>query len=131
MKTIVTMGLAILAVGYGGANGAQSTREADKAAEALAGRTAGTPVSCVNLRDLRGNRSLADGSLLFEGRGGLVYLNRPANGCPDLNAGRSLVTRTPSGQLCRGDIARVVDPTNGIEYGSCGLGEFVPYRRPN
>ncbi len=133
MKTIVTPGiaalLAILVAGCGGEEGVQSSRAADSAAEALAGRTAGAPVACVNLRDLRGNRSVGDGAILFEGPGGMVYVNRPAGGCPDLNAGRTLVTRTPSGRLCSGDIARVVDPVNGIEYGSCGLAEFVPYRR--
>ncbi|MDQ8756992.1 hypothetical protein RCO27_12210 [Sphingosinicella sp. LHD-64] len=129
MKTIATLGLALLAVGSAGAEGGQSSPEVDKAAEALAGRTAGTPVSCVNLRDLRGNRSIGDGAILFEGAGNIAYVNRPAGGCPDLGAGRTLVTRTPSGQLCRGDIARVVDLTSGVEYGSCGLGDFVPYSR--
>jgi hypothetical protein len=28
------------------------------------------------------------------------------------------------------DIATVFDPINRIEYGSCGLGDFVPYTRP-
>lgn len=131
MKTIVTLGFACLAAGCGGEGGVQSSRSADSAAEALAGRTAGPAISCVNLRDLRGNRSIGDGAILFEGPGGLVYVNRPAGGCPDLNTGRTLVTRTPSGRLCRGDIATVVDPVSQVDYGSCGLGEFVPYRRPS
>jgi hypothetical protein len=130
MKTIVTLGLACLAAGCTGEGGVQSSRAADSTADALAGRTAGAPVGCVNLRDLRGNRSIGDGAILFEGPGGLVYVNRPAGGCPDLNSGRTLVTRTPSGRLCSGDIATVVDPVSRVNYGSCGLGEFVPYRRP-
>lgn len=107
-----------------------SDREAARTASLLAGRTAGEPVSCVNLRDLRGNSSTGDGGILFESNNGTVYVNRPPGGCPDLRSYRTLVTRTLGTRLCSGDIARVVDPTNGIEYGACGLGEFVPYPRP-
>ena len=34
-----------------------------------------------------------------------------------------------TGQLNHRNIVTVFDPTSGIEYGSCGLGDFVPYRR--
>lgn len=95
----------------------------------LEGRVAGEPVTCVNMRELRGNRSTEDGAIIFEGSGGRIYVNSPPGGCPSLNFGRALVTRTPSTQLCRGDIARVVDTATGMEMGSCGLGEFVPYSR--
>ena len=99
-------------------------------ARELEGRTAGDPVACVEQRDIRGNRSVGDGVILFDGPSGIVYVNRPAAGCPSLNYGRALVTRTISTRLCRGDLARVFDPTSGIEYGGCSLGDFVPYRRP-
>jgi hypothetical protein len=107
-----------------------ATRSYARAEALLAGRTAGTPVSCVSQRLLRSNRSLQDGSILFEANNGIVYVNRPDAGCPDLNNGRILVTRTPSGQLCSGDIVTVREPSGGPEVGSCGLGEFVPYPRP-
>ena len=38
-------------------------------------------------------------------------------------------TRTPSGQLCRGDIAQAVDRTANFPAGSCSFGDFVPYTR--
>ena len=98
-------------------------------AEATRGRTAGEPVSCVNQRTLRGNRSAGEGAIIFDGPGNTLYVNRPPAGCPELNPGRALRTRTTSTQLCRGDIATVFDPVSGIEYGSCGLGDFTPYRR--
>ena len=97
--------------------------------EAVAGRTAGPPLACVPQRELRGNRSLGEDVILFEGPGDTVYVNRPSGGCARLDIGRALVTRTISSQLCRGDIATVVDPVNGIEWGACTLGDFVPYRR--
>jgi hypothetical protein len=97
--------------------------------EALAGRSEGPAVSCVNQRDLRGNRSIGEGVILFTGPGGTVYVNRPAAGCPRIDSGRTLLTRTSSTQLCRGDIVTVVEPMSGMQYGSCGLGDFTPYRR--
>ena len=89
---------------------------------------AGEPVSCVSTRSLQGNRSAGD-AIIFSGIGDRIWVNRPAGGCPELNSGRTLVTRTSSTQLCRGDIANVVDPVSGIGFGACGLGDFVPYRR--
>ena len=97
--------------------------------EALAGRTAGPAVSCVSQRNLRGSRSFGEGAILFQGTGGTVYVNRPPAGCPSLNFGRTLTTQTTGTQLCRGDIATVVDTSSGMTFGGCGLGDFVPYRR--
>lgn len=99
-------------------------------AEELRGRTADDPVSCVSQTSLGGgNRSVGEGVILFEGRSGRLYVNRPRGGCPVLGRDRALVTQSTSSQLCRGDIARVVDLFSNIDYGSCVLGEFTPYSR--
>lgn len=105
-------------------------RGAAELASALQGyQQSGPPVSCVQLRDLRGNRSAGD-AIIFEGQtSGTLYVNTPPGGCPSLDYGRALVTRTPAGQLCRGDIADVVDPVSHTNFGGCGLGDFVPYKR--
>jgi hypothetical protein len=130
MKQVVTLGLACLALGCAPAEPIESSAEAQAdVAEALAGRIAGPPVQCVELRDLRGNRSLDDDSILFEGRGDTVYVNRPPGGCASLRNGRALRTMTNMSRLCRGDIVTVFDTLSGTEYAGCGLGEFVPYRR--
>jgi hypothetical protein len=102
-----------------------------KLSAALAGfEQSGPPVSCVNLRDLRGNRSVGEGAIIFEGTSSAtLWVNQPAGGCPTLDFGRALVTHTTTTQLCRGDIADVVDPVAHIGYGGCGLGDFTPYRR--
>ncbi|HEV2079384.1 MAG TPA: hypothetical protein VGR19_05750 [Allosphingosinicella sp.] len=96
---------------------------------ALRGRTPGQPVSCVAQHNLRGSRSAGQGVILFEGRGDLVYVNRPPAGCPALDGSRTIVTRTPANQLCRGDTVTVIDLPSGTHYGACGLGDFTPYRR--
>lgn len=103
--------------------------EARIASELRDYEVSGPTVACVSQRDLEGNRSVGEGAILFESRGSGVYVNRPRAGCPELKFGRGLQTRTPITRLCEGDIARVVDFSTGMEYGSCGLGEFTPYRR--
>ncbi|HEX8574505.1 MAG TPA: hypothetical protein VF759_17320 [Allosphingosinicella sp.] len=89
----------------------------------------GPAESCVNLRTLRGNRSAGEGAIIFEGQGDRVWVNRPPAGCPALTYSRTLQTKTTTNQLCRGDIATVFDAVTGVHFGSCGLGEFTPYRR--
>ena len=90
----------------------------------------GPPTSCVPLRDLRGNKSVGEGAIIFEGTtSARLWVNRPSGGCPTLDFGRTLVTHTTTTQLCSGDIATVIDPVAHITYGGCGLGEFTPYRR--
>lgn len=130
MTRIMLMGaaLAVAACTPGTEHEIRTDRSA-QLASLLEGREAGAPVSCVNLRELRGNRSAGD-AIVFEGAGGTLYVNRPAGGCPSLDYGRTLVTRSSSGRLCAGDIARVVDPVSRTEFGACGLAEFTPWRRP-
>ena len=85
--------------------------------------------ACVSLRELRGNRSVGEGAIIFDGHGDRIWVNRPPAGCPSMNDFRALRTETTANQLCRGDIATVIDVGTGLHYGSCGLGEFTPYRR--
>jgi hypothetical protein len=97
---------------------------------ALVGRTEGKPVPCVDLFLMQGNHGYGEGTILFEGKSkNIVWLNHPPAGCPDLNPFRALRSRTPANHLCRGDIVTIFDPSSGVEYGSCGLGDFIPYRR--
>src|SRR3712207_2742554 len=63
--------------------------------EAVAGRVAGDPQPCVEMRRIRSSRALGDDAILFEGStSDLVYLNRPEGGCPGLRMGRSIRMRT-------------------------------------
>ena len=134
MKRLALATLALLTAGCtAAADDAPSDPSAiaqTRLAEELRGRVAGPPQSCVSTRLLRGNRSVGEDVIIFDGQSrNLIYVNRPPAGCPELDSGRALITRTPSTQLCRGDIATVADLVSGTEYGSCGLGDFTPYRR--
>lgn len=128
MRILLALSLTALAGCMSADEAAEMTPEArSELAAAIGDRVPEAPVACVNLRDLRGNRSVGD-AILFEGSGNTIFVNRAAD-CPALRSGLALSTRTPSARLCRGDIARVFDPITGVEYGSCGLGDFTPYRR--
>lgn len=133
MKTLLLLTCAgLAAAGCTMNEPAEADRTASEAAlsTALAGyEPDGPPVACVQMRELGGNKSAGD-AIVFSGNvGSRIWVNRPAGGCPDLNMGRALQTRTSQSQLCRGDIATVFDPVGGMTYGGCGLGDFQPYRR--
>ena len=134
MRNLLVITCAGLAAAACSMNGPADTRAAQTSAEQLSRALAnyqpdGPPVSCVQMRDLRGNRSAGD-ALIFDSQSiQKIYVNRPPGGCPSLDFGRALVTRTSSSQLCRGDIADVVDPVSHTNFGGCGLGDFDPYRR--
>ena len=131
MRHLILFAAACLAAGCAADDPVETAADDEaKLAAQLAGyEPDGPPVSCVNLRDLDGNKSAGETAIVFDGRGSRKWVNRPAAGCPSLEFGRTLRTRTSSSQLCRGDIATVFDPVAGIEYGGCGLGDFEPYRR--
>jgi hypothetical protein len=123
MRALALLGLG-LGLMVGGAAPAPETLD-----QILAGRAAGPSVACVDLRQLGGNRSV-DGAIIFGDGNRRIYVNRPPQPCPSLANGRSLIVHTPTGQLCRGDIAVVADITSRSEIGACGLGDFTPYDRP-
>jgi len=117
---ILTLSALLLATGS--AQAAQPSLD-----KALAGRTAGKPESCIQ-QNLIDDSETFDGAILYRMRGGPDYLNRPEQ-CSQLAPGRGLISRTPSTSICRGDIVQIVDFSSRFNYGSCGLGDFVPYPR--
>lgn len=100
----------------------------EELSRALAGRVAGEPVSCINLRNIRSSRIIRDTAILYEA-GSVVYLNRPTSGRESLDDWNILVTRTHSSQLCSIDVVTLIDRGSNFYSGSIFLGEFVPYRR--
>ena len=105
----------------------RNARDAARLDQRLAGYTAGEPVSCLPVNTTRRSEYFGD-TILYEVSGKLVYRNDTSGGCA-IDRGDILVTSTPIGSLCRGDIARTVDRASRFPSGSCALGEFVPYRK--
>ena len=108
---------------------ATSADDSRALAEALAGRTAGPPQQCVQRSTLRGNRGYGERTIVFEGPGDTLYVNRTRNACPRLRPWNAIRIRTMGNSLCSNELVQVFDPTTGTEYGGCSLGEFTPYRR--
>ena len=102
-------------------------KSAETLAKALAGRTAGTPVNCINERSRM--QIIDDGTILFRDRG-IVYVQQPIGGCHGLSNSMSLI-RNGYGttRICSGDINRIVDVRTGFGTGACTYNEFVPYRK--
>jgi len=137
MRTAILLGAAALAVGCASERMDVSAAEsavmnvADGAEleEALEGRTAGEPRNCVRSQDVRNSRSAGRDTILFDGPGNTVYVNRTSGSCPRIQPWHAIRHRTISTSLCSGELIRVFDPQTGVEYGGCSLGAFVPWRR--
>ena len=130
MNKIIAFATAVAAAGCATAGPTESSAadETTLATELAGYAQTGPTVSCINMRNVRGNHSVGQ-AVVFKGNGGRLWVNRPAGGCPDVRSDLALRTQTTTHQLCRGDIAHIFDPVNGIDYGACGLGDFTPYRR--
>jgi len=109
--------------------GALAARDSATIEQALAGRTAGPPRSCIPEPQIDDSETFASGAILYRMKGGPDYLNTVADCSGILRRDTVISTRTPSSSLCRGDILHVSDRVSHAELGSCGLGDFIPYAR--
>ena len=105
------------------ATGAAALARKDKTEEILAKyEKTGEMTTCINTRIARDIDVLDDYSLLVLS-GGEYYLNEFSGRCSGLGRERRYVHESSNGQMCRGDIIRVIDMT-GRPGGSCSLGSF-------
>jgi hypothetical protein len=110
-------------------------RSANKQAELaklLTGKVAQRPISCLPHYRSGDMRVIDDDTIAFRDGGRRTYVAHLNGGCSNLGSGgAALVTHQyGSADLCRGDIARVVDTLNGMTIGSCSFGDFTPYVGP-
>ena len=105
-----------------------AARSQARFAELTAGKVAGAPTNCLPPYRQNDMVVIDDNTIAFRDGRSRVYVNHLNGGCNNLESGHyALVTHPLTGQLCRGDIAQVVDLTNRITVGSCVIGDFVPY----
>lgn len=93
----------------------------------LKDRVAGDPVACIPRTRLRRSTAASDDVLLYDD-GSTVYVNTPYLGCPRARD-NTMISSTPIGRLCSGDIVLVQDLRINVPLGSCALSEFVPFRK--
>lgn len=130
----VVMGAVVLASCTTGPP-APTMRTAEKQREfqmLLAGKTAQPPISCLPHYRSGDMRVIDDQTIAFRDGSRRTYVAHMRGGCNELGTGHyALLTKQfGSADLCRGDIARVIDTLNGITVGSCVFGDFVPYVAP-
>ena len=98
-------------------------------ADALAGRIAGPPQSCVSALPTTSLRAIDPATLVY-GFGATIYVNRLAYRCPGLTRTSTMIFELHGSQYCSGDHFRTVETGSTIPGPACFLGEWVPYRRP-
>jgi hypothetical protein len=111
---------------------ARSTADAramDRMEDLLGGKTPGPPQSCITRFEAERMSAVDNNTILFRARSNLVYRNTPQGDCPIEGSSRRLEHSTISTNLCRGEQLNVVDNQTGAYFGTCILGDFVPYRR--
>ncbi|MEA3001365.1 MAG: hypothetical protein QOH81_153 [Sphingomonadales bacterium] len=123
-----SLAAALLLAGAPGQAAPRLTPEARLARE-LAGKVAGPPVDCIELRDIRSTQIIDRTAILYD-TGSTIYVNRPRSGLQSLTAWQTLVTDTHSSQLCSIDVVTLYDSGARMRTGFVFLGRFVPYRTP-
>lgn len=98
----------------------------------IAGKVAQAPVSCLPHYLSGDMRVIDDNTIAFRNGNSRVYIAHMQGSCDSLARGHNALVTHQYGnaQLCRGDIAHVVDTLNGFTVGSCVFGDFVPFVRP-
>ena len=113
---------ASVAVAFGVATSA--TAGDDKSANEVAGyEKTGEEVNCLRLSMVRDSDPVDDYMILFEVRGGAMYVNELNGRCAGLEREKRFSYRTSQAQICEGDVISVFD-SFGTYRGSCSLGAF-------
>lgn len=101
-----------------------------KFAELTAGKVAGRPISCLPPTLRSRNLEVIDDRTIAYRDGSRTYVNHLRGECGNLKSGfNTLLVRSGGSGTCNGDIAEVADVRTGMTFGSCALGDFVPYTR--
>jgi len=100
-----------------------------KLAKMIEGRTAGKPVDCVPITQIRSTEIIDHTAIAYTASNGTIYVNRPS-GANFLDDDDILVSEPYNGQACRIDIVRLIDRGSRMPSGSVGLNDFVPYPKP-
>ena len=131
MQKTAPLLLSVLLLGGAPAAAASpQTKGEAKLARDIEGLVAGEAVDCLRLHDIRSSWIIDRTAIVYEGRGGTLYVNRPRAGRQSLDRFDVLVTTPFGGQLCSIDVVRLYDSSSQLETGAVFLGPFVPYHKP-
>lgn len=93
---------------------------------------AGPPQDCLQNYNQQEMTIIDASTIAFRSGTGHVWVQKTQSPCTPLGGPGpyALVTRSTMSELCRGDIAEVVDTVSHMNVGSCVMGQFLPYARP-
>ena len=128
MRAFVLFALAAIAPSPAAAD----PRGEEQIAKAIAGRTAGQPITCIEQHNIRDSTIVSNTAILYTMSDGTILVNRPPHGAAFLRRDAAIITDTHDGdRLCSVDIVRLYDTSARFDLGTIGLGDFVPYPRPD
>jgi hypothetical protein len=107
----------------------QAAKDKAELDKRLAGLVPGKPEQCMQQTRYRDSTRVGD-TILYSATRNDVYRTDTNGGCFGLRRGDAIITRSYTGQLCRGDILQTVDLVSRIPSGSCTFGAFTRYRKP-
>lgn len=97
-------------------------------AHALAGRTAGEPVDCIETSNIDGPQIIDNRTILYR-RGKTMWRTDLDSACPALAPMNTIVIELHGNEICRRDRFRVLEPGTTIPGAYCLMGKFTPYRK--
>jgi hypothetical protein len=97
----------------------------------LDGKVAGQSQTCLPTFRTQDQVIIDERTILYRDGSNRVWRTEMNGPCSGLGRpGTAIVTRQfGGGNLCRGEIAQIVDTAAGFTVGSCSFGDFVPYTR--
>ena len=109
----------------------RSAKAQEKFDKLVAGMVAKPPVPCMSTFNAYQTTVIDEATVAFRFGSNRLYVAHLPGGCSNLaTPPYAMVTRqVGSAQICRGDIASIVDPHNGFTVGSCVFGDFTPYTK--
>lgn len=107
---------------------AQKAATADALSRELAGLSPAGTTDCMD-RYQTSSLKAYGGVLVYNVSPKLKYVNDTRGGCEGVERGDILLTKSPTGRLCSGDIATTLMQGSRVPTGSCSLGKFTVYKR--
>jgi len=120
--------LLLIAALLGGATAGPAADKDDTLDRAIANRTPGAAVDCVDRAWVHGPTVIDQRTLAYRD-GRTLWINRLPDACPSLDDKVIMVSEATGSRICRGDAFRTVEPYGSVASGVCRLGAFTPYRR--
>lgn len=122
--------LPLIAVMMSGCVTTGDTQGAARALDkALAGRSAGTPIDCIDRTSLSGPEIIDSTTLIYRS-GSHVWRNTLEGSCPALRQSSILIIEAHGSQMCRNDLFRATEQGSSVPGPICRLGKFTPYEKP-